>query len=309
MDILKTIKEQIAKITKGKPHPGLNSVLAHIERAEKFLELGLSQKEEEYFTDVIYRTNQAFEGSLKEAYVFLTGKKDTSKITPYKIEQYLMTNNVFSDRVLEQFTNYRQKWRNPSTHDHKLFFSHSESFLAIISVLAFIHLLLNQIVEKISYNFETETIKKKGVKIGIAGEDDFNKIISVLMNFTLDQETIKEIKYEVELNGMLNSYLENSGLDLQIIREAKIVDNIVLRPDFVIDPKDSKIIIEVKRNSSKSSRKNGIDQVLNYLYFAKSEQGILYIAPNENSTLMEISKYQMSLDNEIYEIAVIEPKK
>ena len=44
------------------------------------------------FNDVVYRTNQAFEGALKEAYVVLTGEAAGRK-TPNDIEKYLETNN------------------------------------------------------------------------------------------------------------------------------------------------------------------------------------------------------------------------
>lgn len=61
MDILNLIKEQIKQISNGEELIGLNSVLTHMERAEYFLEKGIEQQDEAYFTDVIYRTNQSFE--------------------------------------------------------------------------------------------------------------------------------------------------------------------------------------------------------------------------------------------------------
>jgi hypothetical protein len=72
--------------------------------------------DETAFTDAIYRTNQAFEGSLKEAYRVLTGKNPL-KLRPFDIETFFQEQRILRSRVLAQFSNYRTEWRNPATHD------------------------------------------------------------------------------------------------------------------------------------------------------------------------------------------------
>ena len=126
-------------------------MISHIEVAERHWLRAKKEREDTLFTDVIYRTNHAFEGALKEAYFILNGK-DAAKKTPNEIERFLLENKIFKERVMALFTNYRTEWRNTSTHDYKLFFTEQEAFLAIVSVSAFVHILLDQMAEKISFN-------------------------------------------------------------------------------------------------------------------------------------------------------------
>lgn len=125
MDLIATLRTKIETLPQGEYMHGLHSVLMHIETSFKHLDRGQSQDDEQAFTDAVYRTNQAFEGSIKEAYRVLAGK-DPEKITPFEIENYLDKSSVFKPRVLAQFTTYRTKWRNPSTHDYTLSFDESE---------------------------------------------------------------------------------------------------------------------------------------------------------------------------------------
>src|ERR1043166_495020 len=145
MDLLKEIKDKLKTRPASDEARGLESVLAHIEIAERYHLRAKKERDEHLYTDVIYRTNHAFEGILKEAYVTLEGKSGDN-LSPYEIEEYLLKSNVLRGRVVDLLTNYRQHWRNPSTHDYKLFFSEQESFLAIVSVTAFVSILLDQIL-------------------------------------------------------------------------------------------------------------------------------------------------------------------
>ena len=165
MDILKTILENINSLEReNSPHgeitQGIKAVLSHIEIAESHFQRAKKENSGNLFTDVIYRTNHAFEGALKEIYIILT-EKDTKNVTTYDIEEYLTKNAIFKERVMELFSNYRTNWRNPSTHDHKLFFTEQEAFLAIVSVSAFVSILTDQIIQKLSYKFERQRIENR----------------------------------------------------------------------------------------------------------------------------------------------------
>jgi len=314
MDILKIIKNQIEQISDGKELIGLNSVLTHIERAEFLLEQGIGNQDEAFFTDVIYRTNQAFEGMLKEAYLFLSEKKNTSQLTPFKIEKYLTDNDIFKERVLEQFSNYRQKWRNPSTHDHKLFFGHSESFLAIISVSAFIHLLLNQIIEKSAFKIETKKLKEskkdiKGEIVGYSEKDDLLKLSGILLKFASETPEIEFVKNEYELIGMIEAYIRAADNDFEIFTEPRLSagERINLRPDFIIKTKNEKIVIEVKRTENRASITNGINQLTTYLTVGNMNKGILFIPPKINKHLVNIETKDIKVDDKELNIVLITP--
>ncbi|MEM8568056.1 MAG: hypothetical protein AAGF85_16460 [Bacteroidota bacterium] len=314
MDILKIIKSQISEISNGHESLGLDSVLSHIERGEFLLEQGIKNQDEAFFTDTIYRTNQAFEGILKEAYSYLTGKSDYSNLTPFKIEKYLVDNNIFKERVLEQFTNYRQKWRNPSTHDHKLFFDHSEAFLAIISVLAFIHLLLNQIVEKIAHDAEAGKLKskKKSIKKSIEDYDsksNLSRLAALLMNFSNNTPEIEFVKSEYELLGMLSAYIEIADNNFELIREPLLTNGRDdLRPDFLVKADKDEIVIEVKRIVTPRHIKTGLAQLLNYMELGNLSQGILFVPPlKEDRNLLTIETKDVSIGSRTVEIIMITP--
>jgi hypothetical protein len=110
MDLVATLRLKIEKLPTGDHTAGLEAVSSHIETAFAHLARGQNDDDESAFTDVIYRTNQAFEGSIKEAYRVLAGE-DPSRQRPFDIENYLESNGVFRERVLAQFTNYRTEWR------------------------------------------------------------------------------------------------------------------------------------------------------------------------------------------------------
>jgi hypothetical protein len=86
MDLLDLIRNQVKTLPLGDHQPGLKSVLHHIETAYKHFARGQTDGDESAFTDTIYRTNQAFEGSVKEAYRVLAGR-DPQKMRPFDIEQ------------------------------------------------------------------------------------------------------------------------------------------------------------------------------------------------------------------------------
>jgi hypothetical protein len=72
MDFAAIIQDKIKKINAYKEIKGISSVMTHIERALMYFENGVKKLDDEYFNDVIYRTNQAYEGILKEAYKVFT---------------------------------------------------------------------------------------------------------------------------------------------------------------------------------------------------------------------------------------------
>lgn len=72
MDILKEVEQQISSIKKVDNSNYLDSIFIHIHRAEFYYKQGSTDSN--YFNDVIYRSNQAYEGALKESYKVLAGK-------------------------------------------------------------------------------------------------------------------------------------------------------------------------------------------------------------------------------------------
>lgn len=301
MNKIELIRNQISHIGKLEKSVFLDSVILHLERAEHYYELG--QDDNYYYNDLIYRTNQAFEGALKEAFKILAEKSSSEAIkeTPYKIEKYFEDNGIFKERVLELFRNYRNEWRNKATHDYKLFFDNNEAFIAITSVSSFTLLLLNQIIEKISFESQKKKVQqatendfrwKEGLKIAHGTFDRMTLLLSEIIDYSDIQK--KEL-LESELTGLLKANFNWFLQDSAIYEQAKIGKN--LRPDFLVQFGNDKVILEVKMVSKKLDIEGLLSQVLTYLQYSQIKQGIV-LALNINKDFKRMSIVERVVEND-----------
>lgn len=285
MDTLNAIKEQISEIRKLSSVVTLDKVLIHIERAEFFYQEGQEKNDENYFTDVIYRTNQAFEGSLRQSYMILAEKSESlaNNKRTVDIEEFFANNEIFNERVLHFFKNYRQEWRNKSTHNFKLFFDQSEAFLAIVNVSAYIYVLLNQIIEKLAFDKEKDRLKnekeKQKIIQSIITKSDFDlhdKIVELIKEFSINNKQLDSNLKEIELIGMFSAFIQTASEKIDIQTEVKyIYKNRNYRLDMLIEFEKEKLILEFKRPSIRQTHSHE-DQLLGYLIATKIEQGILW---------------------------------
>jgi len=319
MNVLKEIEQQINSIKKVDNSTYLDSIFTHIDRAEFYYIQG--KLDGNYFNDVIYRSNQAYEGALKESYKVLADKSqdEVVKKTPNDIERFFETNNVFRERVLQLFKNYRQEWRNKSTHDYKLFFDENEAFIALTSVTSFVHLLLKQIQEKIAFNTQqkrleeekdaVERIKKIALSENTRPAD---KLVDMLIEFAMQNsqqifEDTKNIR-EVEIIGLFHAYIESAGKSIYAQREPHFnIGGREIRPDFLIDVDEEPIILEFKRMKAKGAQiQNNINQVLLYLQATHSFSGIIYYANfNEPQPTPKVIKTEYIINEKKYEIITV----
>lgn len=244
MDIFGLVSRSIAQLPPGPHVAGLQAVMKHIEVASKYLERGRDTGENDLYTDVIFRTNHAFEGSLKEAYRVLANA-DPARKTPNDIEKYLEKNGLLSDRVVIQLTRYRQEWRNPSTHDYTLDFDESEAFLALVSVASFAKLLVDQIAISLAQQNASQKATSEPSESGLMWY--LQEECVYLLNSVADQGTPP--KSEVELIGLISGYFANiEGLSFQI--EPVIGDERKFRPDLIFRRADETVVVELKRSSN-----------------------------------------------------------
>lgn len=269
MNLVAIIGKKIALVDREDASSGLRAVLSHIESAIAHRDRGLNCGDESAFTDSIYRTNQAFEGGLKEAYRVITSRNPVRK-SPYEIEKYLTENNLVRNRVVDLIKNYRVEWRNPSTHDYKLDFDSAEAFLAIVSVCAFTTILLDQILAKVAYDksfrlsdeIEFQHIVGDTTDVGLT----VAKLVSQFMvqyNSELDTAEV----YETELIGALAGYIGAYSDDVDtVIEPAFNVNGAILRPDLLVEVREQKVLVEVKSTRSvKITASTVIDQAERYV--------------------------------------------
>ena len=305
MDLLDNIKSKLKTSKTLDESPGIRAVITHIEVAENYLTKAKKEDDTNLYTDIIYRTNHAFEGILKEAFSIFT-KKDSSKKTPNEIENYFSGNSILKSRVTDLFKNYRQEWRNPSTHDYKLFFTEQESFLAIVNVSAFVSILIDQMIEKISADEEIEATsgKAKEIKSHIQDYNDltlWDKCTVLLLQFgkqfkepEVNAESIKEYQYL----GMITGFIKSLEPELSIETEALIKNEFVnARPDIIISDGKDKVIIEIKRYIKSTNIRAAESQLMSYLTLSKIQYGILYQVPIKNNQEYTINKTERSDGN------------
>ncbi|MDF2588119.1 MAG: hypothetical protein K0S41_1960 [Anaerocolumna sp.] len=322
MDTMNYIKKQVTRALElNKKLVGLEDVITHIERAEYMLEMGDKDNDKHFYTDVIYRTNHAYEGILKEAYFALTNNED-KKITPNNIEKYLLDNKVLKERVIKLLENYRQEWRNTSTHDYRLFFNSGEAFSAILSVTSFVHILLNQINDNLYYLSEIERIEplvtdiKKNFHVNYNSLNFIEKVKYLLKNYdgnlykNPEDNKLSLLTESEFLNGII-AYINLLDIEMNIESEPIINRDSRLSPDLIISNKnDDKVIVELKvlkKMRNIDNYDDYINQLLLYLTNSNIKQGILFLLPrniNPDTVLEELTK-AVHVGSEEYTIHII----
>jgi hypothetical protein len=267
MDLQSELSSRVSRLPDGDFMPGLRAVLAHLTAALAHFDRGRSTQDDTAFTDAIYRTNQVFEGSLKEAFRVLTGN-DPQRSTPAQIENHLVTQSVLRPRVVDQLTNYRQHWRNPSTHDHRLDFDEDEALLAIASVSVFAIVLVDQIAERlfqqrVAAQAPPSPLPDSGQPLFKRTADALKSLADLLRSFQEGEPGYRPRENEIV-----------AGLHLllpQLIPEAKVELDPLLSPehderaDLLVTSGDSHVIVEIKRgNPTKQAVEQGLQQLHHY---------------------------------------------
>lgn len=286
MDILKILRTKIESLDHGLQSIGLTSVLTHVNVAVKHLERGQSLKDDSAFTDAVYRCNQAFEGSIKEAYRVLA-EKDPEKVRPFDIENYLEVNQVFHSRVLSLFTHYRKEWRNPSTHDYTLSFTESEAFVAITSVASFATVLCDEILERLAFRRAQSDPDLLAFSASIlAGRKNeppvwqlAHALVEIGAHLTLGglDSTIIESQFV----GLIGGMLSNGDRGYIVETERRLGEENRLHPDLIIRTNSEELVLEVKRaKPTDSAIQSAIQQVEVYLTVAALRDGLVFFTPS-----------------------------
>lgn len=305
MQLTSLITEKLKAIPDGEHSIGLSAVLTHIQTASRHYDRAREHGDETAFTDAIYRSNQAFEGSIKEAYRVLASM-DPSKKTPHEIEKYLESKNIFRGRVLNQFTTYRTEWRNPSTHDYRLDFDSNEAFLAIVSVTAFACLLADQIAQHLAFleaKSRTEGIKPQVVEGHV---DLLERSASLIADFvnklpssSLDLTFAGEFRFFGELSG----YFSVVAPDVKVESDVRLSEESRVRADLILSSKSERVIVELKLGP-RATEELAIMQVERYMSYSGIDKSIVLLNPRAGSVL---SRHESSLKTSAGRILVMAP--
>ncbi len=287
MDLLKLIRDNSEALTGTPFETGLAAVIRHVARAEAYLVKGRDEKDPDYFNDVIYRTNQAYEGILKEAYGLLASK-DGRKLRTAELENHFARELILSPRVSEAFQKYRQDWRNPSTHDHRLSFTEQDAMLALSTISTFVYLLIDQMIETQSIQKQKDRTTKERAKRASSDQSRRKKtlggtVAEVLMDHALSGTlaSFPRNTREVEIIGTIHGHLSAALPNLKIDQDPLIRGHgFQIRPDIVVHNGES-VVIEVKRFKRVPGPNilEGLAQLERYLETLGTREGVLYLVP------------------------------
>jgi len=265
MNIIDILKVKFKALSDLDSSIDSNSVLLHIDRAYEYFKRGMEDGDDQYYTDVIYRCNQAFEGCSRLSYKLLAGKNDDElrKTKAYKIEEYLIKQKILNDRVYPLFKNYRESWRNESAHNFRLFFSENEAFIAISNVVSYAYVLFSQMIIKVAHDIKQKELEEKNkiAKIKIAKRDSvLSTIADSLFEYFMNDGNIDigagRIKdsykraLESKFIGELSGFIESKFDDTKVRTEAKLGKS-GFRGDLLLENNDINILVEVKSNKIK----------------------------------------------------------
>jgi len=209
MDFDELIREKRNALLDMKPDSDIESVLRHLQVAKTHFDRGRVDDDANLFTDAVYRTNQVFEGILKEIYEALTSNS-ASDLTPHKIEKHLERNDIFGHRVRDYLARYRTDWRNPSTHNHQLEFSEQESFLAITTVSAFCYVAIDQMIKSMTAAWVEKSQKE--------GASAVNFDVQAIAEFLVDQLpfAIRATAQHSSKSGLAEIAIRESNLTVEL---------------------------------------------------------------------------------------------
>lgn len=249
MDVQSILVAKISGLPSGEHSEGLKAVRAHIESAIRHFRRGQQEGAETYFTDAIYRCNQAFEGSIKEAYRVLASK-NPEKVSLAEIETFLASGTVLRKKVLDQFTNYRREWRNPSTHDYKLDFDEDEALVAIVSVAVFSIVLCDQIESKLAF-LSAQAAASATPPTQLPAGDPLDQVAEVVKRFA------ESYKYPASarstplaavqhVEGTLGGFLAAELSKLALTVKSNVMLGRNFEADLLVQGVNERIVIELK---------------------------------------------------------------
>lgn len=284
MDIIATLRRKIEHAGAGDHLQGLLAMFTHVEVAYRHLKRGQKNADETAFTDAVYRTNQAFEGGLKEAYGVLA-KKNLERARIFDIEQFFIKSNVFRKRVLDQFTNYRQEWRNPSAHDHTLGFNESEAFLAIVSVTAFSCLLVDEIALQLARDREegaakllAQTIRQQ---MNITEGELFESVANALKSY-FSRRSLEELENNSypQWLGSVAGFLSALFPNAEVLSEAQLESrNRKLVADVLVRNGDQSVVVQIKHRLNILTYESMLIQLETAISYSGLRDGIVLYLP------------------------------
>ena len=202
-----------------------------------------------------------------------------------------------------------------------MFFSEQESLLAIITVSAFVAVLLDQITDQLRVQQQQSAFLSQVPSItdNIANYPSLpfpEQIVELIKSFLTTSQSPAfsgtTLHKESYLEMAMGDFLRDADQTISVVLEPALhISTRVLRPDLLIQKNGATVVIEIKRASRRSiSRDAGILQVLSYAKAVNAERAILVLIPDVPSAVTVETKEFKSTGNptlvtEIYPAGLI----
>ncbi len=318
MNLLSMMKEKSKSAFPAEFYPNIEAVIHNIEIANIHMEKAKSQGDY-YYTDVIYRTNQAFDTALYVAYKLLVGN-DPKEKSPQGISEYFERNAILTDIVLTQLVSYRDQWKKRTSHNQQVFFSQQEALLAIVSVSAFFNVLLDNMLERVAHENEKNELSKVSFSLmnEVKNYNDLTlplQVVEIINKFS--HSLIDELKNngdqdlsEYEVLGKLTGFI--ASIDPEIsIETGKVIPIGVSsgRVDLFLEKKGQNVIVELNSASSHPIKraKEGREKIRNLMLASGIDNGLVFIAPGHSNCIMKVMNDVSFFDNRNLKTVVIYP--
>ncbi|QYN10927.1 hypothetical protein [Pseudomonas aeruginosa] len=187
--------------------------------------------------------------------------------------------------MLDQFTNYRQEWRNPSTHDHKLDFSESEAFLAIVSVTAFSCLLVDEMALQLARDREQESAKLLArtikSKLNFVEGDLWGRVTEALKSyFTLRPVDELESNSYPQWLGSVAGFLSAIFPNAEVLSEAPIGGGKrKIFADVLVKSGGQSVVVEIKNRLNIRTYESMLIQLESVIASSGHRDGIVFYLP------------------------------
>lgn len=254
MDNLGILRKKLSLLRNPELNDGIHCIFNHLIQAEKHFINGLEDKNLDLFNDVIYRTNQAYEGILRLAYKIIMKKPDKNKSNQV-LEEVLLKENIINQRTKDYISLYRGDFRNCSIHDYQLVFTESDAFMAITNVTGFLYTLLNQLIAYDGFitmqtKEEIELISKSLAKQNLKERELLKEALLLFPKVYFRNPNGNDVENGFYAIGELEAYLNKINQDWKIstcqtfdLKEKEDITEYML--DILVETKKEKIMIDI----------------------------------------------------------------
>jgi hypothetical protein len=308
MDLLSEFRNRTDAISDAACRRGVEAVLQHIEAAERYHQDVRFHEREEHLNDIVYRTNQAFEGMLREAYAKLA-PPSSRNVSAHDIEQYFSSSGLLPSRVLTLIASYRRDWRNLSAHDHRVLFTEAEALVAITHVTTVCIVLCDEIIAAFEYQQELEnreTARRdldEPIEHCISPSDILQRqLVNLVRSFVCEEPLQPELSIEHEqVRKRLYSFIKTALPKLYVQYQALLGGNSFLVDVMVSDRECAVLIDVVFANVTMRSLRRLASSMAPYI--GELDGGILLILPPNRGTEFYTSKRSLRSGQAVWVIS------